>query len=157
MADGAPVVVCGAGMAGLCSAVAALQAGVHVVVLEKGPAPGGSMRMSGGTLWTAPSMEVMEAYVPGGDRARQRQLVENLSAGIAWLESLGITWTDTIALSRQVGRGFNTQTFTDHMAGVVVSLGGEIRTSAALDGLDSGPTVASRVCAFAPFLAVPVP
>jgi succinate dehydrogenase/fumarate reductase flavoprotein subunit len=130
------VVVCGAGMAGLCTAVTALQAGARVLVIEKGPAPGGSMRMSGGTLWTAPSMTVMETYVPGGDRARQRQLVENLDAGIAWLESLGITWTGTIALARQVGREFDTHAFTDHMAGVVAARGGEIRTSTALDALD---------------------
>ena len=98
------------------------------------------MRMSGGTLWTAPSMEVMEAYVPGGDRDRQRQLVDNLDAGIARLDSPGITWTDTIALPRQVGRGFDTHMFTDHMAGVVTSLGGEIRRSTALDGLELGDT-----------------
>src|SRR6185369_961391 len=102
-------------MAGLCTAVTALEAGARVLVIEKGPAPGGSMRMSGGTLWTAPSMDVMETYVPGGDRARQRQLVENLDAGIAWLESVGITWTGTIGLTRQVGREFDTRAFTDHM------------------------------------------
>src|SRR3954462_12439323 len=100
------VVVCGAGMAGWCTAATALDSGARVLVIEKGAAPGGSMRMSGGTLWTAPSMEMMERYVPGGDRARQRQLVENLDAGVAWLESLGITWTGTIALPRQVGREF---------------------------------------------------
>jgi succinate dehydrogenase/fumarate reductase flavoprotein subunit len=133
------VVVCGAGMAGLCTAVTALEAGARVLVIEKGAAPGGSMRMSGGTLWTAPSMEVMEAYVPGGDRARQRQLVENLDAGVAWLESLGITWTGTIGLERQVGREFDTHAFTDHMASVVAARGGEIRTSTALDGLQLGP------------------
>ena len=96
------------------------------------------MRMSGGTLWTASSMEVMEAYVPGGDRARQRQLVENLDAGIAWLESLGISWTGTIAAPSQVGREFNTAAFTDHMADVVRARGGELRTSTALDGVDLG-------------------
>src|SRR3954466_5593587 len=108
-------------MAGLCTAVTALEAGARVLVVEKGGAPGGSMRMSGGTLWTAPSMAVMERYVPGGDRARQRQLVDDPDAGIAWLEELGITWTGTIALPRQVGREFNTHAFTDHMASVVVA------------------------------------
>ena len=138
MGDRYDVVVCGAGMAGLCTAVAALEAGARVLVIEKGAAPGGSMRMSGGTLWTAPSMEVMARYVPGGDRARQQQLVENLDAGLAWLESLGISWTSTIALPRQVGREFNTHTFTDHMASLVGAKGGSLRTSTALDGLDLG-------------------
>jgi succinate dehydrogenase/fumarate reductase flavoprotein subunit len=132
------VVVCGAGMAGLCTAVTALEAGARVLVVEKGPAPGGSMRMSGGTLWTAPSMEIMERYVPGGDRVRQRQLVDSLDAGVAWLESVGISWTGTIALPRQVGREFNTAAFTDHMAGLVAAKGGELRVSTALDGLVRG-------------------
>jgi succinate dehydrogenase/fumarate reductase flavoprotein subunit len=138
MADRFDVVVCGAGMAGLCAAVTALDAGARVLVVEKGPAPGGSMRMSGGTLWTAPTMEIMERYVPGGDRERQRQLVDNLADGVAWLESLGIGWTGTIALPRQVGREFDTHAFTDHMAGLVAAKGGEIRTSTAVDGLDRG-------------------
>jgi len=138
VADRFDVVVCGAGMAGLCTAVTALEMGAQVLVVEKGAAPGGSMRMSGGTLWTAPSMAVMEQYVPGGDRARQRQLVENLDAGIAWLESVGISWTAPIALPRQVGREFNTAAFTDHMAGLVAAKGGEIRTSTALDELEIG-------------------
>jgi succinate dehydrogenase/fumarate reductase flavoprotein subunit len=96
------------------------------------------MRMSGGTLWTAPSMDIMERYVPGGDRVRQRQLVDQLAAGLAWLESVGISWTGTIDLPRQVGREFNTAAFTEHMAGLVVAKGGELRTSTALDRLERG-------------------
>ncbi len=132
------VVVCGGGMAGLCTAVTALETGARVLLIEKGAATGGSMRMSGGTLWTAPTMEIMERYVPGGDRGRQRQLVDNLTGGVAWLESVGISWTGTIDLPKQVGREFNTHDFTDHMTALVISKGGEVRTSTALDGIELG-------------------
>src|SRR6476660_6788239 len=113
------VIVCGAGMSGLCTAVTALEAGARVLVIEKGAAPGGSMRMSGGTLWTAPSMEVMEQYVAGGDRARQRQLVEGLEPGIAWLESRDAPLGERFSYPAQVGRAFDVAAFTDHMAGLV--------------------------------------
>ena len=75
------VIVCGAGMAGLCAAVSALEAGARTLVVDIAPAPGGSMRWSGGTIWTAPSMEVMERWVPGGSRVRQQQLVEGSRQG----------------------------------------------------------------------------
>ena len=70
LADPIDVLVCGGGMAGLCAGATAAALGGRPVVIEKGAEPGGSMRMSGGTIWTAPSMDVMETWVPGGDRVR---------------------------------------------------------------------------------------
>src|SRR4030095_877289 len=81
------VIVCGAGMAGLCAAVSSLEAGAGAPGPDGAAAPGGSMRWSGGTIWTAPSMEVMERWVPGGSRVRQRQLVDGIAPGLAWLAS----------------------------------------------------------------------
>src|SRR5437764_1277409 len=98
------VIVCGAGMAGLCTAVTALDAGARTLVVEKGERAGGPMRMSGGTLWTARSMALMEEFVPGGDRPRQRQLVDGLAPGIAWLESIGAPFGEVIDNPRQFGR-----------------------------------------------------
>ena len=91
-------------MAGLCAAVAATEAGVKLLVIEKGP-PGGSMRMSGGTVWTAPTMAIMEQYVPGGDRGRQKQLVETGSGRhLDWLSSLGHRVPSPIKGARQAGQ-----------------------------------------------------
>src|SRR3990170_9152752 len=89
-AEPVDVLVCGGGMAGLCAAASAIEAGGRPLVIEKGAEPGGSMRMSGGTIWTAPSMAMMERFVPGGDRERQRRLVAGLEPGLAWLEALGV-------------------------------------------------------------------
>ena len=91
------VLVCGGGMAGLCAAASAVEAGARPLVIEKGVEPGGSMRMSGGTIWTAPTMAIMETWVPGGDRIRQRRLVDGLAPGLRWLDSLGVARTSPIA------------------------------------------------------------
>ena len=86
------------------------------VVIEKGAEPGGSMRMSGGTIWTAPSMAVMETWVPGGDRERQRQLVDELAPGLAWLDSLGVRRTAPIDTDRQVGAEVDVHQLTERLA-----------------------------------------
>ena len=92
--DPVDVLVCGGGMAGLCAAASAVEAGARPLVIEKGAEPGGSMLMSGGTIWTAPTMAIMEAWVPGGDRTRQRRLVDGLAPGLQWLDSLGVVAHD---------------------------------------------------------------
>jgi succinate dehydrogenase/fumarate reductase flavoprotein subunit len=132
------VVVLGAGMAGLCAAVSALEAGARTLVLEKASQPGGSMRMSGGTIWTAPSMDVLERWVPGGSRTRQRQLVAGLGPGLAWLGSLGVQPRRRILLRRQVGAEVDVEELTDRLVRSVVALGGEIGTQTTLDRLDAG-------------------
>ena len=129
------VLVCGAGMAGLCAGATAALAGARTLVIEKGSHPGGSMRMSGGTIWTAPTMAVMETLVPGGDRDRQRQLVDGLTPGLLWLEGLGIELGEVIANDHQVGREVSVEELTEGLVAAITSAGGEIRTGVALDGL----------------------
>jgi succinate dehydrogenase/fumarate reductase flavoprotein subunit len=134
------VLVCGAGMAGLCAAVAAAQAGARPLVLEKGVESGGSMRMSGGTVWTAPTMAVMEAWVPGGDRARQRQLVEGIRPGLDWLASLGVRPGKPIESDRQVGSEVDVDALTELLVRETEDRGGQVVTEAALGSLDRGET-----------------
>lgn len=126
------VLVCGGGMAGLCAAASAVEAGARALVIEKGAAPGGSMLMSGGTIWTAPSMSVMETWVPGGDRTRQRRLVEDLAPGLGWLDSLGVTRRASIASERQVGAEVDPAELTDRLVGAIESGGGRLRTETSL-------------------------
>jgi len=127
------VLVCGAGMAGLCAAASAVEAGARPVMIEKGPEPGGSMRMSGGTIWTAPSMAVMEAWVPGGDRIRQRRLVEGLEPGLAWLDTLGVARTAPIASERQVGAEVDPAQLTECLMSAIESGGGRLSTGTAIE------------------------
>lgn len=136
--DPVEVLVCGAGMAGLCAAASAAEHGARTLVVEKDPAPGGSMLMSGGTIWTAPSMAVMETWVPGGDRARQRQLVDELGPGLDWLESLGVRRTAPIASDRQVGAEVDTAQLTATLVAAVERGAGRIRTETALESIAIG-------------------
>jgi succinate dehydrogenase/fumarate reductase flavoprotein subunit len=144
MTDGArfDVVVCGAGMAGLCAAVSALEAGARTLVLEKASRPGGSMRMSGGTVWTAPSMDVMERWVPGGSRERQRQLVEGIGPGLAWLDGLGVPARAPISSPRQTGAEVDVELLTERLVARIDAVGGEVRLESTLTRIEpDGPAV----------------
>ncbi|MBM4407658.1 MAG: FAD-dependent oxidoreductase [Chloroflexi bacterium] len=135
----ADVVVCGAGMAGLCAGLAAAEAGAQVLVVEKGPAPGGSMKMSGGTVWTAPSMDVMLRFVPAGDRERQRRLVDGLAPGLEWLRGHGVDTGTPFGGERQVGVELDVVALTDRMVARIQAAGGEVAASTALESLERGP------------------
>jgi len=132
------VVIAGGGMAGLCSGLAAAEAGARVLVLEKGAVAGGSMRMSGGTVWTAPSMAVMERWAPDGDPVRQRLLVEGIDDSLAWLAAHGVPRTFDIANPRQTGAGIDVEVMTAGLVAAIEARGGEVRTRAALRGIKRG-------------------
>jgi fumarate reductase flavoprotein subunit len=123
-------------MAGLCAAASAAQAGANVLVVEKAPSPGGSMRMSGGTVWTAPSRAVMEANVPGGSRERQRRLVDGLSVGLAWLEGLGVTLGSKIENPWQTGREVDVEEVTVTLEKTIRGLEGRVMVETALESLE---------------------
>ena len=146
--DPVDVLVCGGGMAGLCAAASAVEAGARPLVIEKGAQPGGSMLMSGGTIWTAPTMAVMDRWVPGGDRTRQRRLVDGLAPGLRWLDSLGVTRTSAIDSDRQIGAEVDTAQLTARLIAAIEAGGGRVRTETALasiavdrDGLLSAAVV----------------
>ena len=84
-----PLVVAGAGMAGLCAAVRATQLGARPLVLERGVSPGGSLRLSSGDVWRHREWEDFRRECPGGDPALQRLLWERLDDALLWLRSLG--------------------------------------------------------------------
>jgi succinate dehydrogenase/fumarate reductase flavoprotein subunit len=139
------LLVCGGGMAGLCAAASAVEAGARPLVIEKGVAPGGSMRMSGGTIWTATNMAVMETWVPGGDRERQRQLVEGIEPGLAWLESLGVTRTAPISSDRQTGAEVDTGQLTERLVSAIEAGGGRVLTDTALEAIERPPGTDGRL------------
>jgi succinate dehydrogenase/fumarate reductase flavoprotein subunit len=122
-------------MAGLCAAASAVGAGARPLVIEKGAEPGGSMLMSGGTIWTAPTMAIMQAWVPGGDRSRQRRLVEGLAPGLQWLDSMGVARTSSISNERQTGAEVDTGQLTARLIAAIESGGGQVRTEVALESI----------------------
>ena len=71
----ARVAIAGGGMAGLCAAIAALERGASVVVLEKGARAGGSMWLSNGLIWTFADKAQLREDVRDGNKALQDLLV----------------------------------------------------------------------------------
>ena len=87
------VVIAGAGMAGLVAANQAQELGVRVTLIEKADEPGGSLAMSGGTLWCAKTHADLVRLVPRGDPELGQVLVEEYPAGVEWLKRCGATAT----------------------------------------------------------------
>ena len=84
------VVVAGAGMAGLCAAIAALEAGANVLVIEKGSRIGGSMSLSHGLIWTFSEKLQLRHEISDGNESLQDLVVEGLTASHAWLQKHGV-------------------------------------------------------------------
>jgi succinate dehydrogenase/fumarate reductase flavoprotein subunit len=83
------VLVIGAGMAGLTAAARACSQGARVVLVEKGPAVGGSA-LYAGYVWTAASYERMREVNPDGDPELARVVVDGIEPGLEWIRSLGV-------------------------------------------------------------------
>jgi len=98
-----PLVVAGAGMAGLAAAVRASELGADVVLHEKGDRPGGSMLLSSCVVWRYRDWERFRAECPGGDPELQRVVWEGLDDALSWLEALGAP-----VLSRDTGNPLTT-------------------------------------------------
>ena len=78
------LLVFGGGMAGMSAAARACRDGANVILVEKGPAIGGSA-MYAGFIWTAPTVEVMREVNPDADPALSARVVEHY--GDAWTGS----------------------------------------------------------------------
>src|SRR6266480_3828564 len=123
-------------MAGLCAAARARELGVSPTVLEKGDRPGGSMLLSSGVVWRYRSLEDFRRECPGGDSRLQRLIVERLSDGLDWLESLGapLVRAET-ANPRTVGRRFEPRGLTE----ALVRAAGGVQTGRSLvPGMKAG-------------------
>jgi urocanate reductase len=111
--DETDVVIVGTGFAGLAAAIAALDAGVEVIVLEKARSPGGNSIISaGGTNAVDPARQIplgiydstdlfFEETFEGGnclaDPEKVRYMVENALEGcINYLENFGLEWSSEV-------------------------------------------------------------
>ncbi len=135
--DTSDVLVIGGGMAGLVSALQAQDLGARVTVLEKGPAVGGSLAMSGGTIWCARTYEDLRRLVPRGDPDLAAALVADFEPGIAWLRGLGATLTPVpVEPYRSVyWTEPNPRVFVAHLLARFEAGGGTVVTEAAASSL----------------------
>lgn len=81
------VLIVGGGMAGLTAALAAIETGSTVAVIEPDSMPGGSARWSSGRIWSLGGYDELRQAIPLGDPDLQRVHAATLPAAIDWLSS----------------------------------------------------------------------
>jgi succinate dehydrogenase/fumarate reductase flavoprotein subunit len=116
------LLVIGGGLAGLSAAARALEIGASVVVVEKGPAVGGSA-LSAGFLWTTPTLDAMREINPDGDPELCARLVDGYGDAIEWVRSLGVEVKPPV---RVLGYGLGVQT---DMTGLIAACERRVRDS----------------------------
>jgi len=127
------VIVVGAGMGGLVAALQAQELGARVTLVEKGDTPGGSLAMSGGTLWCAKSYADLRRLVPRGDPGLGRILVEAYPDDVAWLQAQGATLTPLPSLPDRLVYLMepNPRHFVTHLLARFTNQGGQLLTNTA--------------------------
>jgi succinate dehydrogenase/fumarate reductase flavoprotein subunit len=93
----ADLLVIGGGMAGLTAAARACADEADVVLVEKGPAVGGSA-LYAGYVWTAESYERMREVNPDGDSELARVVTDEIEPGLEWIRSLGVHVDDPVVV-----------------------------------------------------------
>ena len=91
------LLVLGGGMAGMSAAARACSAGGSVILVEKGPAIGGSA-MFAGFIWTAPTVEVMHEVNPDGDPELAAAVVERYGDALDWVRSLEVAVAEPVTV-----------------------------------------------------------
>jgi succinate dehydrogenase/fumarate reductase flavoprotein subunit len=120
----ADVVVCGAGMAGMAAALAALESGARVALLEKGDRPGGSFYHAGGFLWTWRSLDEARRRIPHANPELLQLVIEGLDDSTAWLRSFGVrTWASDIPRGHGRGQMLDPRPTIDHIIKLLVDGG----------------------------------
>ncbi|MFA5489332.1 MAG: FAD-dependent oxidoreductase [Candidimonas sp.] len=136
------VIVAGAGLAGLAAALACVQQGCRVLVLEKRGMVGGNAAISAGAIWAPPTLELIREYVPDGEPALQRMFVENLPRDLLWLRDAGLGLSDEEPLAgfgigrvMRGGESGRQHAFMSALADAVRERGGRIETGVAARGV----------------------
>jgi succinate dehydrogenase/fumarate reductase flavoprotein subunit len=122
----ADLVVVGGGMAGMTAAARVAITGRRVVVVERAPDIGGSAVLSGGHLWTAPTMAAFVAEDPLADQRLAQVLVDGLAGMVEWLGSLGIAVEGPKRVQHGIGYRFDVGAYLKRCAQVVRRGGGHI-------------------------------
>jgi succinate dehydrogenase/fumarate reductase flavoprotein subunit len=128
--DSADVVVLGSGMAGMCAATAASEAGAKVLLIERAPAVGGSAAISGGYVWTARDLESLENEDAGEFQRHGHLVVEGYEDVKRWLTSFTAPVTEELPTLYGRGHKFDIPYLFGNMAATIATAGGRIWTGA---------------------------
>lgn len=130
------VIVCGSGISGFAGAITALENGARVTIVEKAPAIGGSTVLSSGVLWTVADYDEMRRHIPQGNPILQWLVHDALDEAAAWLFAAGVR-AGPHQPFLTIGRGWQLEPAQaiEALAARFRALGGEIRTSCAMEAL----------------------
>lgn len=106
--------------------------------------------MSGGTVWTASSMEAMARYVPGGDRQLQQHLVDGFDDALAWLESRGVGMGERREMPERIVCQVDPESLVLRLATHAEAHGAAIAVETALVSVDTdaaGAVTGARIAA----------
>ncbi|MDB5408616.1 MAG: Fumarate reductase/succinate dehydrogenase flavoprotein-like protein [Rhodospirillales bacterium] len=137
------VAIVGGGIAGLTAALAAAERGGRVLVLEKSTEIGGNARIAAGIFLGSRDPAGLHAYIPDGDAELQRVFCDGYEPTLDWLESHGMPIAPLVLrqdfrVARPMGLGKpgDRAAFMETLARRVGACGGEIRTGAAVHGIE---------------------
>ncbi|MGE4271504.1 MAG: FAD-binding protein [Desulfitobacterium sp.] len=132
------IVVAGAGIGGLCAAMAAAEKGVKVIMLEASGILGGTALFSGGGIhvWGEVNYEDMKARIPLLDPVLGKVMMDNWDTTYKWLAGIKAPWQDIkAAFGTMLGENAcfmgpdyqSRQATADALGSYFESLGGEIQ------------------------------
>ena len=127
-------------MAGLAAAAYASEHGSRVLVIEKGPRPGGSAALSVGMFWAVPDFETLRRRVPLGDPDLGRAVVEYYSSAVEVIREMGVSVGDRISGVMTVGIGhpIDVHALLDLEVAAIRRSGGRVACDAAVRRLITG-------------------
>lgn len=120
--------VVGGGMAGLAAAMVAAENGVRVLVVEKGPRPGGSAALSVGMFWTVPDFDTLRRRVPLGDPDLGRAVVEDYTAAIETIREMGVSVGERVSgvMTVGIGHSIDVHALLEHEVAEIERSGGRV-------------------------------
>ena len=133
------VAVLGAGIAGMCAAARASQAGARVIVLDPAPSIGGSAALSHGNVWTVADTSLLASEDPGSYCRHASMVVDEFAAVTTWLAGFGgVTRERTSSRFRQVQQIDVSLTLL-RMAQTVFARGGVVELESRVADLERTP------------------
>lgn len=138
--DQVDVLVVGGGMAGLAAATVAAESGARVLVIEKGPRPGGSAALSVGMFWAVPDFASLRRRVPLGDPDLGRTVVEDYPAAVEAIREMGVSVGEQISgvMTVGIGHSIDVHALLDHEVAVIEHAGGRVACDATARHLLTG-------------------
>jgi tricarballylate dehydrogenase len=136
--DAYDVTVIGAGMAGMCAAAAASEAGARTLVVERAPAIGGSASISGGYVWTARDLDALRGEDPGEFQRHGHVVVEAYDEIKRWLTGYSTPLTEELPTLYGRGHKFDITYLFGNMAAAISTARGEVWTAAEVTDAERG-------------------